>query len=125
MAARAFAEKKAACRVLNATIDQVDGGAGNGGDTDGENRPVIDNAQPGQNKHIKTDIAAELGILQLERYRIEKQRKLFPTGRPLGCGHQADEKGAGQEQPFEHRIDEFRRRQLDNVFRAGKAKAAR
>ena len=51
--------------------------------------------------------------------------ELFPIGRPLGCGHQADEKGAGQEQPFKHWIDQFRWRQLDDVFRAGIAKSAR
>ena len=66
MTARAFAEKKPARGVLNAAINQVDGGASNGGETDGENRPVIDNLQPGQNKHIKTDIAAKLGILHIE-----------------------------------------------------------
>ena len=72
MTTRALTQKKSARGVLNTAINQVDGGASHGSQTDGENRPMINDLQPGQDKHIKTDIAAELGICHVERNPIDK-----------------------------------------------------
>src|SRR5262245_15521239 len=72
MGSRAFAEKKPARSIFNASIEEINGGGGQQAHRQSENNPTVSRDQERQAKDVKPDIEIELRIVQIERQGMQK-----------------------------------------------------